>query len=379
MIINRRTLIGASAAVASAALMPRIAFGAPHAGTKRLVFILQRGAADGLGIIAPIGDPAYAGLRGALAEDYDGAPQIGGLFALHPSLSNSATMFAKGEMMAVHAVASTYRDRSHFDGQNILESGGSRPYQRKDGWLNRLVGLLPGEAESGLALSQTIPLALQGPNKAGSFAPSRLPDAKDDFVRRIGQMYMADERLHALWEDGIATRALAETMDDGSGNIRQAADIGALAARMLSSEQGARIAMIETSGWDTHFGQRQRLARELGGLDAMIAALKQGMGQHWADTLVIVATEFGRTAAVNGTNGTDHGTASATLLYGGSVNGGSVLGDWPGLRQTDLYEGRDLRPTSGLENIIASTCASHFGLDADLTRRTLYPAGDRNA
>lgn len=373
MILNRRTLLGVSAATLGAAALPKVSFAASGSGKKRLVFVLQRGAADGLGIVAPVGDPDYAKLRGALAEDYAEAPRISGLFALHPSLAKSAEMFAKGEMMAVHAVASHYRDRSHFDGQNVLESGGTRPYERKDGWLNRLVGLIPETEASGIAISQTIPLALQGPNKSSSYAPSRLPDAADDYMKRIGNLYMNDPKLHMLWEESIATRQLAEGMD-GSANMRQAADVAALTSRMLSAEEGARIAMIETSGWDTHFGQRQRLGRELSRLDTLIASLKDGLGPLWNDTMVIVATEFGRTAAINGTNGTDHGTASATLLYGGSLSGGTVLGDWPGLRQSDLYQNRDLKPTASLENVIASTVASHFALDPEITRRTLYPS-----
>ena len=372
MILNRRHLLVSSAALLGTAAMPRMAFAGSGSGSKRLVFVLQRGAADGLGIIAPIGDPDYVRLRGAMAEDYAASPQIGGLFALHPALEKSAAMFGAGEMLVVHAVASGYRDRSHFDGQNILESGGAKPYERKDGWLNRLVGLLPEADASGLAISQTIPLALQGPHKAGSYAPSRLPDAAQDYMQRISQLYMGDERLHTLWEDSIATRMMAEGMD-GRGNVGQAADVGALAARMLSSESGARIAMIETTGWDTHNAQRQRLTRQLRDLDAMIHALKAGLGILWADTLVIVATEFGRTAAVNGTNGTDHGTASATLIYGGAVEGGVVLGDWPGLSQGNLYQSRDLKPTSPLENVIAASCASHFGLDPELVQATLYP------
>lgn len=373
MIINRRTLLGASAASLGATLAPRLAFAAGAASEKRLVFILQRGAADGLGILAPVGDPDYARLRGALVEDYAGLPQIGGLFALHPSLKQSAAMFAAGQMMAIHAVASGYRDRSHFDGQNILESGGTKPYARKDGWLNRLVGLMPQSEASGIAISQTIPLALQGPNKASSYAPSRMPEAADDYMRRIGQLYMGDERLHALWEESLATRALAEGMGGDTGNMRQSADVGALAARMLAADKGACVAMIETSGWDTHNNQRQRLARELTSLDALVVALRDGLGSLWQETLVIVATEFGRTAAINGTAGTDHGTASATLLYGGALGGGKVLGDWPGLAQANLFQGRDLQPTSALESVIASACATHFGLDPAQTKKALYP------
>lgn len=372
MIIDRRRLLSGGAAALAATGLPRIAFAAQSGSAKRLVFVLQRGAADGLGIVAPVADPSYEALRGMLAEDYAHAPLIGGLFALHPALAKSADMFSKGELLAVHAVASGYRDRSHFDGQNIIESGGSRPYERKDGWLNRLLGLLPKGHNSALAISQNIPLALQGENRSGSYAPSRLPDADEDYMRRVGQLYMYDERLHMLWEESVATRAVAESMGDG-GNMRQSAEVGALAARLLTADDGAQVAMIETSGWDTHNGQRQRLSRELGNLDALIDALKLGLGSVWNDTLVIVATEFGRTAAVNGTNGTDHGTASTTLLYGGSLEGGVVLGDWPGLKQNDLYQARDLRPTSALETVIASSCATHFNLDPELTRRTLYP------
>jgi uncharacterized protein (DUF1501 family) len=247
MNVNRRTLLSRSAAALGVAALPAVSFAASGSGKKRLVFVLQRGAADGLGIVAPVGDPNYAALRGALAEDYADAPKISGLFALHPALAKSAEMFAAGEMMAVHAVASSYRDRSHFDGQNILESGGTRPYQRKDGWLNRLVGLIPETDASGIAISQTIPLALQGPNNASSYAPSRLPDASDGYMKRIGNLYSNDPRLHMLWEESVATRAVAEGMD-GGGNMRQAADVAALTARMLSAEDGARIAMVETNG-----------------------------------------------------------------------------------------------------------------------------------
>jgi uncharacterized protein (DUF1501 family) len=372
MNVNRRTLLSRSAAALGVAALPTVSFAANGSGKKRLVFVLQRGAADGLGIVAPVGDPNYAALRSALAEDYADAPKISGLFALHPALAKSAEMFAAGEMMAVHAVASSYRDRSHFDGQNILESGGTRPYQRKDGWLNRLVGLIPETDASGIAISQTIPLALQGPNNASSYAPSRLPDASDGYMKRIGNLYSNDPRLHMLWEESVATRAVAEGMD-GGGNMRQAADVAALTARMLSAEDGARIAMVQTNGWDTHFGQRQRLRRELGHLDTFIGSLKDELGPIWNDTMVIVATEFGRTAAINGTGGTDHGTASATLMYGGALGGGTVMGDWPGLRQSDLYQGRDLKPTAGLETVIATSVASHFALDPKQTQQTVYP------
>ena len=368
--LERRTFLGLSMGGYLALGGARLAFAAPASGTRRLVVVLQRGAADGLAIIAPVNDPGYSRLRGALAEDYSAAQKLDGLFALHPAMTRSAAFYGSGEMLAVQAVASAYRARSHFDGQNLLELGADRPYARKDGWLNRLVGILPGEA-GGLAVSPVVPLAMQGPNRATSYAPSRLPEPSSNFLASIDTLYQADERLHALWQESVQTRAMVEGLDTGNG--RNAAQIGALTAQLLQGDQGARIAMIETSGWDTHNGQRARLARELGSLDMLIGTLRDRLGPDWAETLVIVATEFGRTAAINGTMGTDHGTGSAAMLFGGTVRGGRVVCDWPGLGQNDLYEGRDLKPTQSLEAIIASAVSGHFQIDPKLVLTTLFP------
>ena len=139
--------------------------------------------------------------------------------------------------------------------------------------------------------------------------------------------------------------------------------------------EGARVAVIETGGWDTHANQRGRLGFQLRGLDALIAALKAGLGEEWQRTLVLVATEFGRTAAPNGTGGTDHGTGAMAMLLGGAVAGGRVIADWPGLGASALYEGRDLKPTLGLDALIASAVAQHYRLDFARTARTLFPNG----
>ncbi len=347
----------------------KLAWAAPAQSNRRLVFILQRGAADGLGTIAPLGDPGFAALRGAMVGDYDTAMQLGDGFALHPAMARSKAMFSAGEFLPVHAVASAYRERSHFDGQNLLELGADRPYARADGWLNRLIGLLPGNS-AGMAISPVLPPALSGPQRATSYAPSRLPDPSDAFLERIDNLYQSDERLHKLWQESVQTREMVDGLDTGNG--RNAAQIGALAAKLLNGEDGARIAMIETTGWDTHNAQSRRLARQLGQLDMLIGSLRDGLGDAWRDTLVIVATEFGRTAAINGTNGTDHGTASAALLYGGTVKGGRIETDWPGLRNQDLYEARDLRPTIALEAVIGNAVSGHFGIDPEQTMRSLF-------
>ncbi|MES2338109.1 MAG: DUF1501 domain-containing protein [Pseudomonadota bacterium] len=370
MLDRRNFLSTATLAAAATAFAPRIAFAAAPT-EKRFVFIIQRGAADGLGTIMPYGDPGFAPARGALAQEAVGGAKLDGMFALHPMLKTAASMYQGGEALFAHAVASPYRDRSHFDGQNVLETGGTNAYEVKDGWLNRLLTVLPQGEQRAIAVAATVPMALRGKVEVSSYAPSALPDASDDLLARVSQMYAGDQQLHALWEQATATRSLTGDLagDDG----RNAAATGALAARLLVPANGARIAMIETGGWDTHSGQAGRLGAQLRGLDAMLAAIKTGLGPLWKDTMVLVATEFGRTVAVNGTGGTDHGTASSAMLFGGGVKGGRVLADWPGLAQANLYEGRDLKPTTSLDGFIAGATAAHFGVDPLRTTAALFP------
>ncbi|MBV2149872.1 DUF1501 domain-containing protein [Sphingobium sp. AS12] len=370
--LTRRSFVTAlgTTLVLSTGLGGTIVF-ARAATERRFVFVIQRGAADGLATLAPVGDPAFVGQRGVLAEDFAQASKLDAMFALHPALANVARMYAAKEALFAHAVASPYRDRSHFDGQNVLETGAAAAYSVKDGWLNRLLALLPREEAKGIAVAATIPMALRGKVEVASYAPSALPDASDDLIARVAMLYANDPRLHAVWEQAMATRTL--TRDLGSGGGRNAAATGALAARLLGEQGGARIAMIETGGWDTHAQQRGRLAAQLRGLDAMMDALKQGLGPLWANTMVLVATEFGRTVKINGTQGTDHGTASMAMLLGGAVQGGRVIADWPGLADAALYEGRDLRPTMALDALIGSAVAGHFGIEGPRAMAGLFP------
>jgi len=335
---------------------------------RRFVFIIQRGAADGLDIVRPYGDPAYQVLRGAIAGEAAQSIKLDGMFALHPSLVELGKMYAGGEALFVHAVASPYRDRSHFDGQNVLETGGAQPYQVRDGWLNRLVSMMPHEKDEAIALAPTVPMALRGPMPVASYAPSSLPDATDDLMARVGMLYDKDPQLHPLWTEAIQAKGLAE----GTNAKQDPAGLGHLAAKFLSRDNGPRIAMIETEGWDTHFAQAPRLTAQLKALDAMIAAMRDGMGPAWKKTTILVATEFGRTAAVNGTGGTDHGTASMAMLIGGAVRGGRVLTDWPGLASSKLYQDRDLRPTMALDALIAGAAAEALGLDSGRLAHGLF-------
>jgi uncharacterized protein (DUF1501 family) len=368
IMIDRRQLLMRGALGAGVLSLPGMVFAAADT-ERRFVFIIQRGAADGLNIVMPTGDPGFAAARGALAVE--GGAKLDGMFTLHPAMAETAKIFAAKQALFAHAVASPYRDRSHFDAQNVLETGGANAYQLKDGWLNRLVGLLPKGEGAAIALAATIPAALRGRAEVASYAPSAPPQASDDLLARVTALYAGDAQLHGLWSSAMATRM--QTSDLTVGNGKDAAANGALAARLLTGPGSARIAMIETGGWDTHSAQKGRLAGQLRGLDAMLAALKTGLGPAWDKTVVLVATEFGRTVAVNGTGGTDHGTGSVAMLMGGAVTGGRVVADWPGLSAGALYEGRDLKPTLGLDTLIAGALAQHYALDPARVAGVLFP------
>jgi uncharacterized protein (DUF1501 family) len=373
--LSRRFFLGAASVAAATLFMPRIAFARANT-SRRFVFIIQRGAADGLSTLGPTGDPQHAALREDFDSDLRKGAKLGSFFTLHPSLAGMAKMYAGNEALFVHAVASPYRDRSHFDGQNVLETGSTGPYRLSNGWLNRMVALLPADESKALALSDTIPMALRGSNEVSSYAPSKLTGPSDDLLQRVSQLYGDDAQLHALWSDALATR---KTAGDATSGRQNGAALGSLGARLLAADTGPRLMMIETENWDTHSGQRGRLGNELANLDAMLRELKAGLGLQWANTVVLVATEFGRTAHPNGTNGTDHGEGSLAMLLGGAVAGGKVIADWPGLSSASLYEGRDLRPTTALDSLIAAAVAQHYGLDPAHAMRTLFPQSDGTA
>ena len=371
--MNRRDFLRFASISGLMFALPSISFASANTD-RRFIFILQRGAADGLNTVIPYADPAYAKLRGALGIDVTQATKLDGMFALHPSLIETAKMYAAGQALLVQAVASPYRDRSHFDAQNVLETGGNTAYQLKDGWMNRLLTLLPKAQNEAIAFAATIPMALRGKMDVSSYAASHLPQAPDDLLLRVGQLYADDSQLNLLWQAAIQANNMA---DDVSAK-QDPASLGKLAASFLSKANGPRIAMIETGGWDTHSGQEARLSRQLTSLDQLIAAMRVGLGDTWQKTTIIVATEFGRTAATNGTGGTDHGMGSAALILGGDVNGGRVIADWPGLGQSNLYENRDLNPTTNLDTLIASLASASFGLDNTLVAKTLFPESANN-
>lgn len=371
--LNRRSLLGRAALTMAMASSHGLAF-ANAPTDRRFVFIILRGAMDGLAAVSPLGDPAYTGLRGALADPLGPSTKLDTLFALHPALTETAAMYAGGEALFVHAVASPYRERSHFDAQNVLETGGTVAFAYKDGWLNRFVAMVP--RDPAIAIAATVPLALRGKAPVSSYAPSALPGAKDDLLARVGALYAADPQLHPLWSEAMDARMLAGA--GGASNTTPAA-LGKLAAAFLAKPVGPRLATIEIGGWDTHAAQVRRLGTQLKQLDGTLAALKLGLGPVWAKTVVFAATEFGRTAAANGTGGTDHGTGGLAIVAGGAVHGGRVIADWPGLAPSQLYQNRDVRPTTDLRALMLGLTSEAYGLDPERVSRAVFPGSNVRA
>lgn len=382
--LTRRKLLQAMGLTAAAGSLPGLAL-AQADTDKRLVLVVLRGAVDGLALAAPYGDGSYRNVRGELALDdpgsQEGVRKLDGLFGLHPSLARLHKRFTDSEALVVHAVASPYRERSHFDGQDLLESGATSVGALRDGWLNRSLASLSGT--SAIALAQNTPLVLRGNIATSSWAPSRLPDADDSTLARLQRLYAEDEFFATRLEQALRAQDIAMDMNGGRQRGNEAQQFGELAsaaARFLGADDGPRIAVLEFGGWDTHANQgaaNGQLANRFTALDTGLDNLRQGLGDQWDNTVIVVATEFGRTVRVNGTRGTDHGTATAAVMLGGAVNGGRVVADWPGLGNSDLYEGRDLHPTTDLRSVFKGVLADHLDLRPGFIDQEVFPDSAR--
>jgi uncharacterized protein (DUF1501 family) len=385
---TRRQLLATSATLTLLAPFARLASAAPNPDA-RFVLMILRGGLDGLAAVPPYAEPQYAALRGPLALSAPGtdggALDLDGTFGLHPALSNLHAMYRAREALVLHATATPYRERSHFDAQKVLEAGGVTPGASAGGWLNRALGVLDlsGDAPPAIALADSVPLVLRGELAVTSWAPSRLPESDDDTLARVRRLYeAADPALAESLNGALAAREIAgDTGDQGMGGRggQAVAPLASAAARFLSSPAGPRVAVLDVGGWDTHANQgaaQGALALRLRGLDAGLQLLKTELGEHWQSTSVLVVTEFGRTVAANGTRGTDHGTAGCAFLVGGAVAGGRVVGDWPGLAQRDLHEGRDLRATTDLRALCKSVLHERFGVGEAALARTVFPDSD---
>ncbi|MCK6449593.1 MAG: DUF1501 domain-containing protein [Alphaproteobacteria bacterium] len=390
MLARRRVLRALGGGAVLAAMPARLAL-ADAPTSRRFVLVILRGGLDGLAAVPPYGDPDYRNARGALAigepGSEDGALDLGGRFGLHPALAPLFAFYGRGEMLAIHATCSAYRGRSHFDGQDVLESGIATPHATRDGWLNRALAVMPTArigTRDGLALGPSVPLVLRGAVPVASWAPTDMPEVEPGLMQTIAALYRHDAMLGPALAEGLKAQSFADqVMNDGQRmnqppgpgrqQFRQAAQA---AGRMLAAANGPRIAALDLGGWDTHANQgavRGRLAQALATLAEGVVDIAEGLGAAWRETAVLVATEFGRTVAVNGTGGTDHGTGGAAFLIGGAVAGGRVLADWPGLAPGRLYDGRDLVPTLDLRSVAKSVLIDHLGLPPKTVETRVFP------
>ncbi|WP_376092462.1 DUF1501 domain-containing protein [Roseomonas sp. CCTCC AB2023176] len=378
MIGRRSLLLGlAAGAVLGSA---RLAFATGPGGEDRFVVVLLRGAMDGLAAVQPYGDPALAGLRGPLAlpepGQEGGVLDLGGFFGLHPRLAKLHARYEAGELLALHAVCGPTRSRSHFEAQDMLESGAEQ--RLSSGWLNRALAGVESDGRPvrpGIGIGGDLPLLLRGTTPVGMYAPSR-PDRPDpDLYARLYELNHADPVIGPAVTEGMRARGFTERVvpreEQRNGFVRLAEQAG----RILAAPGGPRVAAMDIGGWDTHQAQRGRLAPVLTALDDGLDALRISLGDAWSKTAVLVMTEFGRTARVNGNEGTDHGTGGAAFVVGGAVQGGRALADWPGLGEGRLHENRDLAPTRDLRSVAKGLLQDHLRLTPSAIARAFPESG----
>ena len=389
---SRRELLLGSGTLFAWAYLPKLALA--EGRDPRFLTIVLRGALDGLATVAPVGDPNWVALRGSDTLTLDGktpALKLDDHFALNPAMPNLHGMFQANEAIIVHACASPYRERSHFDGQDVLESGMTRPDASDSGWLNRaLAGLAPGgrvnsKSSKIFAVGPVTPLVVRGPAPVLSWSPPRVLPASDDTVHRLLALYRAsDPELAAALDDNAKLAAIEQAGGvaqkpggPGPGQVRAYfAEVAGTAAKFLAQPDGPRVGALALDGWDTHYNEgiaTGRLSQLLGALDDALAAVKTNMGPAWSETVVALITEFGRTARINGTDGTDHGTGTVALVAGGALKGGRVVADWPGLKDADLYENRDLKATTDLRAVLKGLLKDHLRADERLLADSVFP------
>jgi uncharacterized protein (DUF1501 family) len=394
---SRRELLLTSGTLFAWAHMPKLAYA--EGRDPRFLAVILRGALDGLATVAPVGDPDWTGLRGEEALTLGGktpALKLDDFFALNPAMPNLHRMFQGGEAIVVHACATPYRERSHFDGQDILESGLPKAGPSDTGWLNRALSALQAggrvDPKGGrvFAVGPVTPLVARGPAPVLSWSPQRIMPASDDTMARLLDLYRhADPKLASVLEDNSKLTAIEQSgamgmaqKPGGPGPAQVRAyfsDAAGNAAKFLAQPDGPRVGALALDGWDTHFNEgiaQGRLSQLLGSLDDALAAIKTNMGPAWRETVVALATEFGRTARINGTDGTDHGTATVALLVGGALKGSRVIADWPGLKPAALYQNRDLAPTTDLRAVLKGVLKDHLRADDRTLAQNVFPGSD---
>jgi uncharacterized protein (DUF1501 family) len=341
----------------------------------RLLLVLLRGGLDGLAAVPAIGDPDYADARGPVALAKKDVLPLDGLFALHAALAPIAPWWAEGDLAAVHAVAGPDAGRSHFDAQDVLDNGTTRAQAVRTGWLNRAVRSLDPDAPP-MALTRQVPLVLRGPAPFRAADPGREVRPDPRLLEDVAAMYASDPELAAALQVGRDTRAMLEAhggraTSGGRGLVDRATQ--RLVGRLLASDDGPDIAVTEIDGWDTHTRQGPVLEARLGALADGLVAVREGLGEAWSSTAIVLVSEFGRAVRGNGSAGTDHGTGGVVLLAGGAVNGGRITTDWPGLSTRDRFEGRDLAGTTDVRAVFKAVLADHLRVSRAALDREVFP------
>ena len=380
------TWLSATTAVARAAV---------PTSQNKLVVVMLRGAVDGLSIVTPYGDSHYAQSRDAIRLAAPGADggllQLDNLFGLNPALSPLMPYWQRGQLGFVHASGSPDPTRSHFDAQDYMESGTPGLKSTNDGWLNRMLQAMPGTASPTRAVNMgaTLPRIFTGQAEVASlglgakaFAHEAIDDPRTQAA--LARMYAQDTQLSHTFDAategrGEMQRSMADDSMSGSDptGMDPRIDRGAPSAngfaadaqrlgRLIQRDPHTQLAFTSVGGWDTHINQggaKGQLANKLGALGHGLDALAQGLGPAMSNTVVVVMSEFGRTVRENGTHGTDHGRGNVMWMLGGPVNGGHVHGEWPGLDQSALADGRDLAVVSDFRAVLASVAQRHLGMD----------------
>lgn len=390
--LNRRSLLGLGASLGlSVSFLGTQAFAASEGdlARKKLVVVICRGGMDGLSVSPPVGDANYAALRGSIAMQRDQVRMLDETFGLHPELKAVHALAQKGQARIAPAIASPDRARSHFEAQDVLETGSAKVYGADTGWLNRtLEALAPVRKVEGLSVGTTAPLILRGKVQAASWSPGKLVDETARLPGLLQDLYKSDPLLGPAFARGLETEAMAETAMAGMaasgsmaapdlvrnrGGAETARKLGSTLGGFMTQAGGPQIAAVSLDGFDTHANQPGQIATRLSYMDAVLDGLHQGLGAEWKNTVVIAVTEFGRTARVNGTGGTDHGTASTGLILGGALKPGGIVGDWPGLADKALFENRDTAPTLDMRGLFKGVLADHMGVDRALLDRKIFP------
>ena len=385
MVTRRQFLVGTAVGTATLLVWPKLTFAATGSDT-RFLFVLLRGGLDGLESVPPYGDPGYQAIRGALALSPSAAKpahKLDNVFALHPSFDYAAQLYAQGQFMPVVAAAPPYWGRSHFQAQNCVENGTQQPDGAQTGWLNRCIACMPGV--DGLACAAVMPLTMRGTARVETWSPPLPTEVNPILLQKLQPLYAADARLAAPFARAVAQQndspvpesgvAMAAMQNGKPAKKRQGGlpvMMGA-AGGFMGKIDGPRIAFVEDDGWDTHANEAAIVTRKIAELDAGLNAFHQAIGPAWNRTVVIVATEFGRTAHINGTGGTDHGTGGSMFLAGGALHGGRVAGQWPGIGSGELYQDRDVHATTDFRSVFKGVLAAHLGVSESLLESRVFP------